>query len=155
MCLHPFHCKIKTPKWPWTLKGQKYPTYMFTATHDFQISFHFSLRTTVFELQPILRQVHQMTPKWPEHQKINNTTIKLGLTDIWADFSKLPYLGMNLVIGQSFRSCTYTLFLPRGVKIRAYFRSMGSGFKDTGRFSKLPYLGMKLGYWPKFQKLHI
>ncbi len=37
----------------------------------------------------------------------------------------------------------------------AYFHSMGSGFRDTGRFSKLPYLNMKLSKWPKFLKLHI
>ncbi len=30
-----------------------------------------------------------------------------------------------------------------------YFRSTGSGFRDTGRFSKLPYLGMKLDHWQK------
>ncbi len=29
----------------------------------------------------------------------------------------------------------------------AYFRSMGSGFRDTVRFSKLPYLGMESGMW--------
>ena len=37
----------------------------------------------------------------------------------------------------------------------AYFRYMGSVFRDTGPFSKLPYLGMKFGNWPKFQKLYI
>ena len=35
-------------------------------------------------------------------------------------FSKLPYLGMKLN-GQSARSCTYTLFLPQGVKIEVIF----------------------------------
>ncbi len=36
-------------------------------------------------------------------------------------YSKLPYLGMNLAIGQSSRSCTYTLFLPQGVEIELIF----------------------------------
>ena len=44
-------------------------------------------------------------------------------------------------------------FYPRGNW--AYFRSTGSGLRDTGGFSKLPYLGVKLGHSPKFQKLHI
>ena len=37
----------------------------------------------------------------------------------------------------------------------AYFRCMGSGFRDNGWFSKLSYLPMKLGHWPKFQQWHI
>ena len=45
-------------------------------------------------------------------------------------------------------------FYPMGVKL-SLFRSMGSSFRDMGRFSQLSYLGMKLGHWPKFQKLHI
>ncbi len=63
-------------------------------------------------------------------------------------FSKLPW---NLKLGHE----TWPLAkVPnvahilscylRGWKC-AYFRSMGSGFRNTGRFSKLPYLGMKLG----------
>ena len=45
----------------------------------------------------------------------------------------------------------YSLSTPRGRNC-AYFRSMGTGFPDIGRFSKLPYLGAKLGHC---QKLHI
>ncbi len=48
----------------------------------------------------------------------------------------------------------YSLSTHRGQKW-AYFCSMGSGFRDTGRFPKLLYLGMILGHWPKCQKLHI
>ncbi len=48
----------------------------------------------------------------------------------------------------------YPLSTPWGQNW-AYFRSMGSGFWDMGRFSKLPYSGMKLGHCPKFQKFHI
>ena len=36
-------------------------------------------------------------------------------------------------------------FYPKGLKLRLYFSSAGSGFRDMGQFSNLPYLGMKLG----------
>ncbi len=51
-----------TPKWPWTLKGQR---WHMTTTHNSQISVRFSLRSAVFELQAILRQMHRTTPTWP------------------------------------------------------------------------------------------
>ncbi len=103
-----------TPKWPWTLLGQRYPIYMWqlppspkfqsvslyrqpfarytcqfetsapnhpkvtintkwkqiphihvTTVLESQIPFRFALRLAIFELQAILKQVHQMTPKWP------------------------------------------------------------------------------------------
>ena len=53
-----------TPKWPWTLQDQVYPIYI-TNVPEFQISVLFGLRTSVFELQAILRKVHKMTSKWP------------------------------------------------------------------------------------------
>ena len=64
--------------------------------------------------------------------------------------SNLPYLGMKLAIGQSSRSCTYTVLPPGGGGGRNwnYFRSIGSGFRDMGQFLNLPYLGMELGHWP-------
>ncbi len=48
----------------------------------------------------------------------------------------------------------HSLFFFPGGRNLPYFRSTGSGFRDTRRFSKLPYLGMKLGHWKKFLKLH-
>ena len=48
----------------------------------------------------------------------------------------------------------YSLSTPVGRNL-AYFRSTGSGFRDTGQISKFPYLPMKLGQWPKSHKLHI
>ena len=100
------------PKWPLTLKGQRYPVYgpllpqvpslivslyilpflsyrsfldkctecpkmtlhtkrskvpciHVTTTPDSQISLCFTLRSIVFRLQAILRQLHWLTPKWP------------------------------------------------------------------------------------------
>ncbi len=41
----------------------------------------------------------------------------------------------NLAIGQSARSCKYTLFLLQGGRNGAYFHSTGRCFQDTGRFS--------------------
>ncbi len=35
------------------------------------------------------------------------------------------------------------------------FSLFGQRFPRYGLFWKLPYMGMKIGYWPKFQKLHI
>ncbi len=78
--------------------------------------------------------------------------LQAAVSEIWADFQNCHIRAWNLASGQSARSCTYTLFLPLGGRNLAYFRSMGSGFRDMGRFLKLPYLGMTLGHWPK---LHI
>ncbi len=70
-------------------------------------------------------------------------------------FSKLPYLCMKLIVGQSPRICTYMYtLLPQGVEIEVIFGCMGNGFWDTGQFSKLPYLGMKPAHCPKSHKLH-
>ena len=61
-------------------------------------------------------------------------------------FSKLPYLGMKPGKWSNFQKLhIYCLSTPGG-RNWAYFRSMGSSFRDTDRFSKFPYLGMKL--WP-------
>ncbi len=68
-----------------------------------------------------------------------------AVSEIWADVDPgLPYLGMRL--GQSARSCRYTLMLTQGVEIELIFCSTGSGFQGTGRFSKLPYIGYET--WP-------
>ncbi len=37
---------------------------MFTSVPESQISVKFDLQTAIFETQAILRQVHQITPKW-------------------------------------------------------------------------------------------
>ncbi len=76
-----------------------------------------------------------------------------AVSEIRGRFSKLPYLGMKLCHWPKYQKLhIYSFSTPGGL---AYFRSMGSGFRDTGRFSNLPYLGMKLGHWPKCQMLHI
>ncbi len=36
-----------------------------TSIHEAQISLRFTLQWAIFELQAILKKVHQMTPKWP------------------------------------------------------------------------------------------
>ncbi len=51
-----------TPKWHWTLQGQRYATYVSSVPKS-QISVRFALWSDIFELQAILRQVHRMTPK--------------------------------------------------------------------------------------------
>ncbi len=67
------------------------------------------------------------------------------VSEIRANFQNCHIWPWNMGISQSYRSCTYSLFLPRemgdGGRNWAYFCSTGSGFRDTGWFSKLPYLG--------------
>ena len=46
-------------------------------------------------------------------------------------------------------------FYPGVGEELSLFSLHGQHFADKGRFSKLLYLGMKLGYWSKFQMLHI
>ncbi len=53
-----------TPKWPWTLQGQKLPHICVASVPKSQISVHFA-QPVVFKLQAILKKVHQITPKWP------------------------------------------------------------------------------------------
>ncbi len=38
--------------------------YMLQLHPESEVSVRFTLRHAIFELQAILRQVHQMTPKW-------------------------------------------------------------------------------------------
>ena len=44
-----------------------WPIYVLLVSQSLEISLHFSLRNTVFEIQAILRQVHWMTSKWPKN----------------------------------------------------------------------------------------
>ncbi len=144
---------------PYMLKY--YPRVHFPYTclqlpPDFQISLRFSLSTPVFQLQVILRQVHQMTPKW--HWTLIDQRYQYKTLVHWhsglGQISKLSYLGMELGHWQKFQKLPI-LFLFHVVKMRLNLRSTGSGFWDTGWFSKLPYLGMKLSRSQNFHKLHI
>ncbi len=53
----------QNPKWPWILKGQRYPLCMFTATPNFQIWLRYSLWTHIFELHAIWDKC----TKWPQN----------------------------------------------------------------------------------------
>ncbi len=99
---------------------------------------------------------------WPYFHSMNSGFWETG----W--FSNCHIWARNLAIGQSDRNCIFGHeTLPTCQKLHiysllapwrqngAYFCSIGSVFRDTGRFSKLPYLGIKLGHWPKFQNFHI
>ncbi len=87
-------------------------------------------------------------------------TLQAALSQIRANFSKLPYLGMKFVHCPKLPEVAHIrCFYPKGAKLTLFllyaqrFPSIRPGYK--GSFSKLPYLGMKLGHWPKFQKLRI
>ncbi len=71
--------------------------------------------------------------------------LRATVSEIQADFQNCHIWAWNLPIGQSSRSCTYTIFVPQGGQNWAHFPSTGSGFRDTGRFSELPYLGNETG----------
>ena len=79
-------------------------------------------------------------------------TLWTAVSEIRAEFSKLPYLGMNLGKWAKYQKLHIYFLSTSGGWNWTYFRSPGSTFKI---FLKLPYLGMKLGHWPKFHKLHI
>ncbi len=51
------------PKWRWTTERSKVPHIHVTTNPQPQISLRFALQLAIFELQIILRQAHQMTPK--------------------------------------------------------------------------------------------
>ncbi len=56
--------RIMTPKWPLTQPGQRYPLYgPLIPPLMSQISFHFTLRPAIFELQGILVKC----TKWPQN----------------------------------------------------------------------------------------
>ncbi len=76
-----------------------------------------------------------------------------GVSEIRADFKNCHIWAWNLLIAQSSRSYTHTLFLPQGGRNWTYFRYTSSGFRYMGQFSKFPYLSMKLN-WP-LAKVHI
>ncbi len=57
----------KCPEWPqidFESCKVKFPYICITSIPDSQTSLSFTLWPAVFEIQVILRQVHQMTPKW-------------------------------------------------------------------------------------------
>ncbi len=53
-----------TPKWPSTVKGQRYPAYILQLPPSHNIHC-FTLWLAAFELQAILRQVPNDPQKWP------------------------------------------------------------------------------------------
>ena len=65
---------------------------------------------------------------------------------IWADFQNCHIWAWNLAIGQTSRSCTCTIFLPKGAKIdlTPVFLIYGQRFEIWVDLKKLPYLGIKL-----------
>ncbi len=114
---HLFHCTIKTPKLHWTLKRQRYPIYMFTATPGCQISL----------------QVHQMILKWPWTLRDQTLHIKLGFIDIRVDFRNCHIWAWYLAISKRSRGCTYNLtFYSTCLKLSLIFalRAVVSEIQD-------------------------
>ena len=90
---------------------------------------------------------------YPQEVKIKLIfALQAVVSKILADFQNCLTWALNLAIGQSARSCTYTLSTLGGQNW-AYFRST-SVFSDMEGVSKLPYLGTKHGHWSKCHKLH-
>ncbi len=149
-------------------------THILFLPQGVEIELIFALRTAVSKIRANFQNCHLWVWNLAMGQSARNCKYTLFLPQgcqNWAYFCsmgsgsrhtqirfpnmKLPYLGIKLSKWPKFQKLhTYSLSTPGG-RNWAYFRSTGSGFRDTDRFSKLPYLGMKLGNWPKFQKLHI
>ena len=143
-----------------SLYGQLFPRY----GPIFKISIfgqQFPRHGPIFKLTIYLgtKLVH-----WSKFQKLNIYPLSTPGSQNWAYFRstgsgfrytgrfvKLSCLGIKL--GQSCRSCTYTLFLSQWVKL-SLFLLYGQQFLKYGLWI-LPYLGMKLCNLPVFQKLHI
>ena len=83
-------------------------------------------------------------------------TLSAVVSEIRVDFENCHIWAWNLAFGQSFRSCTYTLFLPQRVEIDFIFtlRAMVSMIRADFQNGHIwPWTWP--GHWPKFQKLHI
>ncbi len=156
---------LKT-KGPWALNCHFACGTCLTTCHDIELSF--MLNGHVAEVMLFLRckfiYIHLFhcmikTQNDLEHlkgQRFPPFLPQLGEIDfifaLWAavseicdDFQNCHIWGMKLCHWTKFQKLhIYCLSTPGG-RNRAYFCSVGSGFRDTGRFSKLPYLGMKTG----------
>ncbi len=86
---------------------------------------------------------------------MNTMCVQAAVSEILAVFLNFHIWAWNMEFEETSQRCICTRFLPHGGRHSAYFRPMGSRFRDTGRFSKLPYLGVKPGIWKKCQKLHM
>ncbi len=62
-----------------------------------------------------MSHIHFFYPRWVEVELI--FALSAVVSEIQADFENCHIWAWNLAIGQSFRSCTYILFLPNGVEI--------------------------------------
>ncbi len=161
--------------WAWNLansQSSRRCTYTLFLPQGIEIELIFALRAAIYEIQADFQNCHTFGHETCPLAKVSKVAhilsfyprgSKLILFSLYGQrflrygwFSNLQDLGMILGHRPKFQKLhMYSLPAPRG-RNWAYFWSMGSGSRDTGRFSKLPYLGMKLnGHWPQFQKLHI
>ncbi len=142
-----------TPKWPWTLRGKRYPHTYITTTHDSKISPRFALQLAVFEMQTILGQVHRLTLKWhwtlkrqggalyilqlppPPRPKFHPFSLRsqpsLSYRSLWDNCNESP--PKRLWVLKSQRYPIYTLQPLRGSNFTP-FRSTASLFRFTGHF---------------------
>ena len=99
--IHLFHCTIKNPKWPWTLKGQRY--YIYTC-------FKLPLTSKFHSVFLYGHLFSSYMPFWGKGTEWPQMTLSSERSK--ADFRNCHIWAWNLATGKNSRSFTYTLFLP-------------------------------------------
>ncbi len=92
-------------------------------------------RTWAFFFQDHILDMFHSQISWQS----NIFALRAAAYKIWANFQNCHILVLNLVSGQSSRSCTYTLFPPQGVKIELIFALQAAVYE----------------IWANFQNCHI
>ena len=118
-----------TQKWPWDIKGQKYPrAYLICPRGPFLVPF--APQLAVLSYSTIQRKLHRMTPKWPwyvcgqrypyayyihprrhKFRPFRSTTIRSQhTTKLWENCTKWPQNDLNtLKVKSTHVDTTYTL----------------------------------------------
>ena len=133
-----------------------------------KIELIFALQAAVFENGPSFKIVicgHETWPltKVPEvahivffYRNLAYFALRAAVSEIQANFQNCHIWAWNLASGQSYRSCTYTLYLvyPRGWKL-SLFSLYGQQFARYGPIFKIAIFALhETCHWPNFQKLH-
>ena len=165
-----------TPKWHWILQGQRYLTFVILVPPSTKFHYVLLYKSIIFVLQVTLPpNEHRMIPKLHSTLEGSRYLYMLYYYPHVPNFIQFHFTHHSFRVACHFKTIIpnkrpmgldallenqlghsplkfqklhiYTLSTQRG-RNSAYFRSTGSGFRDTGRFSKLPYWDIG-----KFKKL--
>ena len=124
----------------------KLPHMSYCCVHESQISLRFALWPVVFEMQPILRQGHRMTSKWPWTLQGQITPYVLLLCSRVPNFTPFCSMTNHFRDTGNFATRAPNDLEPYEVKLPytcitsipdsqiSLFRSMTNCFRDTGHF---------------------